>query len=662
MLKKSMDIIDVYSWITLQSKNVNECFIENAYRSKYYWFMKLRCKGEYRLLKIEPGQRIHFSKTEPQLKDIDNFARYLRAHIRNGRIQSVEMPLWERIVLVKTIKKNIELSHYIELMPRGLWVITDSSGRIIYANKFIEFRDRVVKIGRTYQYPPPRGLSPFDDTSLVNVLMKGKDIVRGLVSEWGLPGYVAEEILLRAGLYSVRNKKPSDLTKSDVEQLIAEYRNLLNESLLGKGYIVSGDLGYDLYSPYKPRLFEEVYERVINVVDSIDDAMDLYFTQMESLMNEEERKKELEKQLESWRKRIEGQKKIIDEFQRKLDEIKKKLSVIYENYQLVQEILECARSIREKEGWSEIKKCNVSSYDPRGGLIHIRIRDVEIQLSIRSPLEHQVLELERTKGEIEKKIEKALEVLKELKSKSINVEKELSVKVYSKPAPKFWYERFRWSITRGGFLVIAGKDASQNEILVKRYLKEEDIFIHADIHGAPATVLLKQGREPSIGDVEDASVLAACYSRAWKANYSFVDVYWVRGEQVSKTPPSGEYLGKGAFMIYGTRNYLRIPLALGIGLRVFCDDIYGEYVKLFVGNPDLIKKHSISYVVIIPGDVEPGELVKQIHKILVNKAYDKTGIKYLISESQLSELIPGYSRIIEHGVGEGKEKCEDLFS
>ncbi|MEM1713784.1 MAG: NFACT family protein, partial [Desulfurococcaceae archaeon] len=204
MLKKSMDIIDVYSWITLQSKNVNECFIENAYRSKYYWFMKLRCKGEYRLLKIEPGQRIHFSKTEPQLKDIDNFARYLRAHIRNGRIQSVEMPLWERIVLVKTIKKNIELSHYIELMPRGLWVITDSSGRIIYANKFIEFRDRVVKIGRTYQYPPPRGLSPFDDTSLVNVLMKGKDIVRGLVSEWGLPGYVAEEILLRAGLYSVR--------------------------------------------------------------------------------------------------------------------------------------------------------------------------------------------------------------------------------------------------------------------------------------------------------------------------------------------------------------------------------------------------------------------------------------------------------------------------
>lgn len=663
MLKRSMDIIDVYSWVKIHGRSLGDCFVDNVYRSKYYWFIKLRCKGEVKLLKLEPGQRIHFSKIEPQLKEIDNLARYLRVHVRDGKIENAEMPWWERIVLIKTFKKDKELCHYVELIPRGLWVITDSSGRIIYASKFVEFRDRAVKVGRVYQSPPPRGLSPSNTDALVNALMKGKDIVRGMVSEWGLPGYIAEEILLRSGTYSLKNRKPTEINRCDIEQLIIEYRSLLEESLLGKGYVVIGDAGYDFYSPYKPRLFEEIYERTINTLSSIDDAIDVYFTQMESFIEEEERRKELEKQLESWRKRIDEQKRSINEFQVELNEVKRKLQTIYENFHLIQEILECARRVRELEGWSEVRKCNISSYDPGKGLIFVKIDNAEISLSVRSSLDQQVLELEKIKGELEKKIEKALEVLKELESKSMTTEKELSVKVYSKPAPSFWYERFRWSLTRGDFLVIAGKDASQNETLVRKYLKEDDLFLHADVHGAPATILLKQGREPSIHDVEDASVIAACYSRAWRASYSFVDVYWVKGEQVSKTPPSGEYLGRGAFMIHGTRNYLRVPLVLGIGLRVFCDDVYGEYVKLFVGKPDLIKKLSISYVLIVPGDVDPKDVAKQIHKILLIKAYEKTGTRYLIRENQLNELLPGHSRIVEYGIGEGKERCEDdVFS
>jgi hypothetical protein len=45
------------------------------------------------------------------------------------------------------------------------------------------------------------------------------------------------------------------------------------------------------------------------------------------------------------------------------------------------------------------------------------------------------------------------------------------------------------------------------------------------------------------------------------------DVYWVLGSQVSKTPPSGEYIVKGSFMINGTRNYIKVS-SLGLGYAV----------------------------------------------------------------------------------------------
>lgn len=36
----------------------------------------------------------------------------------------------------------------------------------------------------------------------------------------------------------------------------------------------------------------------------------------------------------------------------------------------------------------------------------------------------------------------------------------------------FWFEKFLWFISTEGFLVIAGRDMQQNEMLVKRYLRK----------------------------------------------------------------------------------------------------------------------------------------------------------------------------------------------
>jgi len=254
----------------------------------------------------------------------------------------------------------------------------------------------------------------------------------------------------------------------------------------------------------------------------------------------------------------------------------------------------------------------------------------------------------------------AKKIMEELAVKMASAEKEAKRMVFAKPAPRYWYEKYRWSMTRNGFLVVAGRDASQNEVLVKKYLGREDIFLHADIHGAPATILFKQGREPSVVDIEDAAYIAASYSKAWKAGFSYIDVFWVKGFQVSKSPPTGEYLARGAFMIYGERSYVKTRLILGIGLRLFCDTIYGDYVKVFAGSPEVVKSTSLSYVILTPGDSNPGELSSTVRRILVEKAMEKTGVEYSVSSEQVLELMPGDSRIIEYGIGSGGIECAGI--
>jgi hypothetical protein len=52
-----------------------------------------------------------------------------------------------------------------------------------------------------------------------------------------------------------------------------------------------------------------------------------------------------------------------------------------------------------------------------------------------------------------------------------------------------WFEKFRWFITSENYLIIGGRDAQQNELLVKRYLRPRDVYLHADSHGAPTLII-----------------------------------------------------------------------------------------------------------------------------------------------------------------------------
>ena len=104
--------------------------------------------------------------------------------------------------------------------------------------------------------------------------------------------------------------------------------------------------------------------------------------------------------------------------------------------------------------------------------------------------------------------------------------------------------------------------------------------------------------------MNEACIFAACYSKAWNL-FAEAESYWVLPDQVSKTPQSGEYVPKGAFIIRGKRNYYKSNLEIGIG------EIYINEIKKYMGAPiESIIKHSKKYFIIKPGDMKKNDASK----------------------------------------------------
>src|SRR5207247_10379049 len=82
----------------------------------------------------------------------------------------------------------------------------------------------------------------------------------------------------------------------------------------------------------------------------------------------------------------------------------------------------------------------------------------------------------------------------------VDAAKAKAVKALKKPRIKatksLWFEAYRWALSSDGHLTLGGRDARTNDQLVKKHLKEGDRYAHADIHGAPSTVIKDGARAP----------------------------------------------------------------------------------------------------------------------------------------------------------------------
>jgi predicted ribosome quality control (RQC) complex YloA/Tae2 family protein len=237
---------------------------------------------------------------------------------------------------------------------------------------------------------------------------------------------------------------------------------------------------------------------------------------------------------------------------------------------------------------------------------------MRITLDVSKSLEKNAEKYFEKSKKAKKKIEGAKEAVEKTKKKVELVKKqELKEKEKEKKAPerkKHWYEKFRWFVTSDDFLVIGGRDATSNEIVIKKHTEDDDLVLHTDMAGSPFFVIKSEGKKITETALKEAADATCSFSRAWKLGLTSQSVFHVKPEQVSKTPETGEYLGKGAFVIRGKTNYIDNRISCAVGMT--------DEGVIMAGPVEAVRKHCKKYVQIEQGDEKTSKIAKQIqHKI-----------------------------------------------
>jgi hypothetical protein len=154
-------------------------------------------------------------------------------------------------------------------------------------------------------------------------------------------------------------------------------------------------------------------------------------------------------------------------------------------------------------------------------------------------------------------------------------------------------------------------------------MKEQDIYVHADVHGAPS-VVIKNGKDAKEEDLREACVFALTQSRAWNSSIPDGTAFWVYPDQVSKTPQAGEFLPKGAFVIRSKRNYIsHLPMTLAVG-----EITYEKTRKVMCGPIESVSKMSRKYVTIVPTKIKGGRKSAELAKM------------FGVPEEEISRIVP----------------------
>jgi len=661
---------------------------------------RLEAYGSSVDLVLEAGRRIHLTKYRMEMpKTPTSFAMLLRKHLKGGRIRSIKQRDFDRIVEICVERADGRRTLVLELLPRGNLLLLDENGRILQPLKRETFTTRTLLPGKLYEAPPSK-LNPLTTTQedLRKLFIatnaehrrkrgKSREVVKVLATETGLGGLYAEEVCLRAG---VDKKKSAEMLSDEEIRAIYDAIREIFQSIIErdiskiKPHIVfeankegekveeskekRGGVAVQVL-PFELRRFEGCEKEFF---PTFNDAVDEFFMRQ----TEERSQFSFAAEIEKLERILREQESALLKFKQEEEECIRKAELIYTRFKEIEDTLRKHAEELRKKG---VKKREISltlndegdvlelKLDPTRSLHENAARYYERAKALRKKREGVEKALAATRAKLEAERERVAAAEAEAKEAEKAKARVLKKKVVR---DKKWYERFRWFFTSSGFLVVGGRDATSNEILVKRHMANEDIFFHTQAEGAPAVILKTEGRPVSDADLEEAAQFAASYSSLWKLGFYSGECYCVSATQVSKTPPSGEYLRKGSFVVRGKRRYFKVELALCVGIAEEkengreCEEESeggesgkrereereseegGESEKKrrlrLVVCPVLALKHGVKlkyWVEVQPGDTRKEEIARAIRKILLEQAEKHGEREELEEELSLDKLL-----------------------
>lgn len=632
---KSMSNVDIYTVSDELNNLLSGARVDKSFQpTNDIVVMRFHVPGTGRVdLVMQCGSRIHTTQyplenpTTPP-----SFPMLLRKRIKGAHVESITQHNFDRVIKIR-VKKDKYYTIIVELFDKGNIILLDDEDNIIQPLKRKQLSERDISSKREYVFPKERGINPIEVTKEeLSELFKNadSDAVRTLAMN-GLGSLYAEEIIQRANntVEIDKNTPTSQLSDEQIAEIHNSMQELFDNLKDGsiKPQIVKKDSKEDVV-PLDLIKYDDFEKTFYN---DFNEACDEFYSKKVNSTIKNVKEAAWNKKVKKFEKRLNLQQETLDNFEKTIKESKHKGEVIYSNYPTIENIINVVNNawsndysfkeigkILKKAKKDGMAEAQIYESIDKMGVLTLNISDTSFNINPKLTIpENAEIYYEKAK-KAKRKTKGALIAIENTKKQleDIKSKKDIAMENVSVPKKRIkknlkWYEKHRWFISSDNTLVVGGRDANSNELIVKKYLDPNDIYLHADIHGASSVSIKLNGEELNENIIKESGEFAASFSSAWSMGFTTQDVYWVHPDQVTKTPESGEFLKKGSFVIRGHRNYIRSArVRLGIGIVDY------EGKRIMAGPVDALEAHCDNFVVLKPGFTKKEAIAKKIlHKI-----------------------------------------------
>lgn len=632
---KSMSNVDIYTVSDELNNLLSGARVDKSFQpTNDIVVMRFHVPGTGRVdLVMQCGSRIHTTQyplenpTTPP-----SFPMLLRKRIKGAHVESITQHNFDRVIKIR-VKKDKYYTIIVELFDKGNIILLDDEDNIIQPLKRKQLSERDISSKREYVFPKERGINPIEVTKEeLSELFKNadSDAVRTLAMN-GLGSLYAEEIIQRANntVEIDKNTPTSQLSDKQIAEIHNSMQELFDNLKDGsiKPQIVKKDSKEDVV-PLDLIKYDDFEKTFYN---DFNEACDEFYSKKVNSTIKNVKEAAWNKKVKKFEKRLNLQQETLDNFEKTIKESKHKGEVIYSNYPTIENIINVVNNawsndysfkeigkILKKAKKDGMAEAQIYESIDKMGVLTLNISDTSFNINPKLTIpENAEIYYEKAK-KAKRKTKGALIAIENTKKQLEDIKSKKNIAMENVSVPKKrikknlkWYEKHRWFISSDNTLVVGGRDANSNELIVKKYLDPNDIYLHADIHGASSVSIKLNGEELNENIIKESGEFAASFSSAWSMGFTTQDVYWVHPDQVTKTPESGEFLKKGSFVIRGHRNYIRSArVRLGIGIVDY------EGKRIMAGPVDALEAHCDNFVVLKPGFTKKEAIAKKIlHKI-----------------------------------------------
>lgn len=596
-------------------KELEEGFVQKVYQRGEELTIEIYVPGDEKKRLVVGTDRCFISKYKRDNPERPpGFCMELRKHL--GRADTIEQRGFDRILEIESGDKKF----IAEMFGKGNFILLDD-GKIIGALREQEWADRTIRVGEEYEYPEPTA-NPQEVDDYFSLMDEKEELVREIAAKLSFGGTYAEELCYRADID--KNTQIDGLSEKERETVREEIDSILEQEDIEP--VLYTDELPERAAPFPLQQYEDLEKEEM---DCFSETLDGYYYRRTRQKKEKEKEEAYQEKLQGLEAQKEQQERKMQGLQKSSEQNREKAEKIYENYQLLQKIKDSLEESIEEYGWKEtgekIEEAetelseHVNSLNEREEFFSVTVDGYSIKLEPNESLEaiassyyDKAKNSEAKMESVEKALKETQEKIDELSEEEFDYEEELEDK--SQKRSKKWFEKYRWFYSSEDHLVIAGRDAQTNEMLVNKHMESNDLYFHADFDGAPS-VVVKDGQECGEATLEEAAKAAVTFAKTWKAGIGADDVYYVDPEQVTEEAESGEYLGKGAFVIRGDRTYMR---NVSVEAAVGAYQIEDSWIPM-CGPKSAISEHCDEYVNIQPGHTKKSEIAKKIQSGLDKK-------------------------------------------